>query len=428
MFGREHFRNVEEFLGLEWLGEGCNKIDREITRQFESGVLDHTVEDSNHAVHKLWYNHILGKALPSDLLITGAYKTEHVLRQAHRLLVLEQLISKLRPTWDTSIADYVRSKLRNAPEFESTLFELLVLSNFREAGHDCHFRLPIEKPRIDIEGTIMRTLTHIECKRVTFRARPHISRLTELDSLAGDILGKIRKFDHSVAISIEFHDRAGPAEIDTVRSLFKEMGALPSWLHRTYYPGPWTVMIRSVKNGATQLTGDFDLYDVIKTDGAFILGSGVKQKLCAVGIIDHTPSNWGEKVRDSLNTARQQLMKGHCNIICLEVADMAYFTNPVEFERVFNAVEEFLLHDSKRVSAVILTFIGVVADSPNSEVKEGPVRFRSSGRSWLIRNPQPYAPLPPAFEAPSFDKPDVWVRASVSEKNGSPLQTEEEHA
>lgn len=162
------------------------------------------------------------------------------------------------------------------------------------------------------------------------------------------------------------------------------------------------------------MTGDLDQYDVIKTDGLIDQSTGVSKKLYGVGIKDDTPSDWGAVVRNSLNTARRQLERGRCNVICLEVADMSYFTDIVEIERVFEAVERFLSNDSKRVSGVILTSIGVINDGSNRAVKGGPVGFRSAGQSWLVRNPDPYVELPSDFDAPRFDKPEVRIQASIS--------------
>ena len=63
--------------------------------------MDNSVQAGTHALHKLWYTQVLGKNLPSDLIISGDYKIMHKLTQAHRLLTVEQLLAKLRPTWDS---------------------------------------------------------------------------------------------------------------------------------------------------------------------------------------------------------------------------------------------------------------------------------------------------------------------------------------
>ena len=420
----KHFPNIEDFLGIDWLEAGCAKLDRQIGRMVASGRMDSTVEANDHAIHQLWYNHILGKPLPSDIVIKGDYKIEHGLRQGHRLLTVEQLLAKLRPTWDAGIADSVRDKLRNPPQFESTLYELLVVVNFREAGHDVNIRLPEGKATADIAGTILEAPAHIECKRVTFRAKPHTTRLAELGSLADEILNVVSKWNQSTVVSIEFEGPAGTAEMDRVRSLFSGVHALPDWRRHVYIPGPWSVRISSAGEGQPQMTGDFDQYDVLTTDGLIDASTGTSEKLHAVGIKDHTPSDWGAVVRKSLNTARRQLERGRCNIICIEVADMAYFTDVVEIERVFEATERFLAYDSRRVSGVILTSIGVIKDGPNRAVKSGPVRFRTAGQSWLLRNPNPFVELPPDFAAPRFDKPEVLIQASMSANKPTPSTTE----
>ena len=150
--------------------------------------------------------------------------------------------------------------------------------------------------------------------------------------------------------------------------------------------------------------------------------TGAVEQVHAVGIKDDTPSDWGPVVRDALNKARRQLRRDRCNIVCVEVADMANFVDAVEIDRVFEAADRFLANDTRRVSGVIVTSIGAINYGPNQSVTDGPVRLRTASRSWLIRNPAPYIELPHGFDAPPFDRPEVRVQASSSKMGESGLQ------
>ena len=132
----DHFGNIAEFLGADWLKAGCQTLNDMMVKMVETGFVDNDLERSTHAVHRLWFTQVLGKTLPSDLIITGDYRDEHRLTQIHRLLTLEGLLDKLRSTWDSATAEDVRGKLRNTSDFESTLYELQVALNFRDAGHE----------------------------------------------------------------------------------------------------------------------------------------------------------------------------------------------------------------------------------------------------------------------------------------------------
>ena len=80
-----HFRNIEEFLGVDWLEDGCAVLYQKLVKMAEAGFLDNMVESGTHALHRLWHTKVLGMDLPSDLVISGDYRIEHMLRQAHRL-------------------------------------------------------------------------------------------------------------------------------------------------------------------------------------------------------------------------------------------------------------------------------------------------------------------------------------------------------
>ncbi|MCH8184728.1 MAG: hypothetical protein IH862_01340 [Chloroflexi bacterium] len=409
-----HFRNVEEFLGAEWLEDGCVALDERIVKMREAGFLDNSVEAGTHALHKLWYTQVLGKNLPSDLIISGDYRIKHKLTQAHRLLTVEQLLAKLRPTWDSGTAENVRSKLRNPSEFESTLYELQVTLNFRDAGHDVNLRTPSGGRSADIGGMILGLESRIECKRVTFRAATHLTRLAELEALASNVLELIVKWGRSSVVSIELPEGAGSLEMDAVLHAVGAIQTPPDELHRVAFPGPSSIWITTAQSGTLSISGDLERYDVLKTSGEISVPATASEKLSAVGIIDNTPADWSANVRSSLNNARTQLKRGLCNIICLQLADAAYFDQSIEMERVFEATERFLDNDTRRVSGVIITSIGVIPDGSSSTVEEGQVGFRTASQSWLIAHLRPEVNLPEGFKSPGFDSPVVRVKATSS--------------
>ena len=83
-------------------------------------------------------------------------------------------------------------------------------------------------------------------------------------------------------------------------------------------------------------------------------------------------------------------------------------------ERVFEATERFLDNDTRRVSGVIITSIGVIPDGSSSTVEEGQVGFRTASQSWLIAHLRPEVNLPEGFKSPGFDSPVVRVKATSS--------------
>jgi hypothetical protein len=92
--------------------------------------------------------------------------------------------------------------------------------------------------------------------------------------------------------------------------------------------------------------------------------------ICAIQ--DHVPFDWYNKVKGTLHDARIRFAKGRCNLLFLEVADLAYIDEGGELARVCEAIQDFLHRDTRRVSAVVLTATGIVPS-------EGPGRFKSWG-------------------------------------------------
>ena len=121
-------------------------------------------------------------------------------RNPPNMLTVEQLLTKLRPTWDSGTAEIVRNKLRSASDFEATLYELQVVLNFREAGHEVNLRTPNDGRSADIGGVILGRESLVECKRVTFRAAVHLDRIAELDTLAGTVLDHIVNWGRASAV------------------------------------------------------------------------------------------------------------------------------------------------------------------------------------------------------------------------------------
>ena len=144
--------------------DGClTELGSKISQMAATGFLDNSLETDAHPVHKIWYAEVLDKPLPSDLVIaTGDYGVDHRLRRLHRSLTLEQLLRKLSPTWSAEVADSIRGKLHNLPDFESTLYELQVALNFREAGHHVSIGAPGASRSTDIEGTILGVPTNVD--------------------------------------------------------------------------------------------------------------------------------------------------------------------------------------------------------------------------------------------------------------------------
>jgi|GEM_PF-5091763 len=403
-----HFERLQNLLGQEWLEEGCRGLGVAVRRGLEQGTFTSALENNTHPIHKLWYEGVLERPLPSAMVIQGDNRIEHGLLSAHRILTLEFLVARLEASWSEEVRNNVAAKLRNHPEFESTLYELLVTLNLREAGHDVNLRLPAGASKADIEGTIWGREVHIGCKRLTFRSRPHANRIAHLNALAREMLPLIARWNPFVAVSLEIR---GAVEFNAISEVVRGYTTQPDCRPCLFLPGPWLMYVSSATQGVVRLQGDLNQFDVLVTDGEFQNGIG-HQRLWVVGIQDVIPSDWGTLVRNRLNDGRPQLQHGRSNIICLEVADMVYFTTEAEFDRVFAAVDQFLARDSTRVSAVIVTVAGARRVGTNDSVREGPVRFQSDGRAWVIRNPRAEVPLPEEFSALPFNKPSIWVEAS----------------
>ena len=211
---------------------------------------------------------------------------------------------------------------------------------------------------------------------MTFRAKPHRARLEVLDALAEKVQSMVRTRGRSTAVSIELHGKGDSAEIAAIVDAVEQIDAPPEELHRVSLPGPSPIRIRTVGEGKPRLLGDLDCHDVVKVIGKTTSSGAAIESLCAVGVFDNAPSDWTGVVRRSLNEARQQFQRGRCNIICFEVADMSYFVDKIEIQRVFKAVEQFLDNDTRRVSGVIATSIGVIPDRSADAPNETTMAFR----------------------------------------------------
>ena len=97
--------------------------------------------------------------------------------------------------------------------------------------------------------------------------------------------------------------------------------------------------------------------------------------LALAGVIALTACSGGgtRATRESLQDARRQLDASNCNLVCLQVADMPNFESTAEVQSIIGGIEAFLKRDTRRVSGVILTNIGVV---PQAD-KEAHPTFRT---------------------------------------------------
>ena len=134
MLKRTHFKNIEEFLGIRWIEEGCERLNEDIERMLNQQMVDTWAEDRAHPIHQLWHNFILDRPLPSDLIRGKFSHIDHSLGQIHRFLTVEYLLNALRPSWEDEVATDIRNKLRHQEQFASTLYELDVADNFRRFG------------------------------------------------------------------------------------------------------------------------------------------------------------------------------------------------------------------------------------------------------------------------------------------------------
>ena len=451
--GQDKVPRLVSLVGQDWLEDGSARLAKVWHRQANSTVIDLAEERVHHPLHILWRKHVKGESLLADTI--GVSNLVPGLRQAHRLVTVDRLIAHLEDDWTESVRSEVRRKLRNRKDFASTVYELRVGLNLRRAGYDFRF-LPAGsgKATPDIAGRVADTDIFVECKRATLEAKLHSARRGELHDLARRILpalaGRVADTDifveckratleaklHSARRG-ELHDLARrilPAlrdrgrcvllEIDIRRGVHLDdiakkvstLADIPT-SQRESAPGSWSVR-GAVYDGDEKISPvELDGYDAVFVDGRFS-GSDGPLEFAAVAVRDALQADLGSVVRKRLQRAIRQLSKGECNLVFLEVEGMANSDdgNETELDLVLDATRRFLAEDTTRVSAVAITSSGVNRTTVDASLRAGrPVRFRSAGKMWLVKNPRAEVPVPPGFGRHSFRYPDIEIEGHSHE-------------
>ena len=356
----------------------------------------------------MWLEHGHGKPLLSDWL--GVDKVNIVPRQMHTLLIIDRLIAGLEPTWTIPVRDEVRNNLRSKDKFWSTLYEIRVCLNLREDGYDVNLLSPSGDQTIpDIAGQIGGIPVYIECKRITLQAKPHKRRARALRTLADDILPSLKRWGRCVLLEV---DLAEAIDLDCVRDVVNSLTEPPTD-PVSFLPGPWSMRAVAYDGDSRANPIELDDYELSFVSGSTSLTEGPLE-LFVVAFHDRVPVDWSNVVESRLKRALTQLPKGQCNLVFLEIADMANFGNErgAEHDLVFDAVERFLAKDTHRVSGVVVTSSGVARTSANRLVKSGPMSLRTAGTTWVFPNQLADVPLPAQFDTVRFDHPHIEIRSS----------------
>ncbi len=375
--------------------------------------MDDRAKHRTHPVVQLWYKHILGQREPADWVLTGQAKVDGVAQQTHRMLHLEFLLKELTPSWNAEELQEVRERLMNRPQFAATLYELSVLANLRRAGYD--FRLMAQKGKSarvpDIAGRVADTPIRVECKRLSAQAE-HRRRRDRAWQDESEALAKELRRQHTTGIVVvEYFDEPRPTDVDTAVEILN--GALNSG--RSYVreaSGRFAIHLQlRPAQGAPEIQGlswawrGFDLLHVDSVGETTAHGIRL-EKLIAIGFVFHPPTDWSGGVLRILREAHKKFKRKHCNIVCLEVADLPSFRSLEEFGLVFAGIERFLARDTQRVSSVVLTVYGIKPPSHGI--------YETVAESKVFHNGRAYVPLPKEFELPKFAWPSHQVRASTS--------------
>lgn len=401
------FANIKSFFGTDWLEKGCARFQEDIETMARSGRVPFEAEERAHPLHQLWHRLVLGKPLPTDFVRGSSSWTHRLLGQIHRLLTLEYLLDRMSQSWNEDVAKDIRDKLSNRDQFTATLYELEVADNFIRDGFNIDFKVPQAGRAADLGGEISGLPTSIECKRIEFRSKSARELSQTWSDLSESILDHLARLGKPTIVHVGMY--APPTElmlkgiVDWFASMTEplEDGVLRDTKER------YEVVIRRAPSGEFRLDGDLEQFDHLGIRGV-VSSNGRAQDALVVGIEDQVPFDWYKSVQNSLRSAIGQLDPAECNIICLELADLANFKEPEEFWRIQEAIEDFLRRDTKRVSGVLLTTTGIVSEGDNI--------YRSAGACWFFRHENPYVNLPSSFEPPSFDHPRVSVKGSEVEQ------------
>ena len=385
------FLNIKSFFGSEWLEEGCARFQEDIENLLGSARSPFEAEERAHPLHLLWHRLILHRPLPTEGLRGSSSGTHRLLGQSHRLLTIEYLLDRLRPAWNEDIAKDNGDKLRNREQFTATLYELEVADNFIREGFDINFQVTEAGRTADLNGTISGLPSLIECKRIEYKSVNARALRQTWSQLSGSILDELSRLGRPTIVQIGIYAPPTEAMLSGIVDWFRRLQEPPQDGNLRDPREQYVVQIRQTTPGAFRLEGDLEQLDHMDIRGV-IREDGKAHDASVVAVEDHVPFDWFKSVQNSLRTAIGQLDRAKCNLVCLELADLANFEEPTEFWRIQEAIEEFLRRDTRRVSGVLLTTSGIVPEGENT--------YRSAGACWLFRHEDPYVRLPDSFGPP----------------------------
>lgn len=411
---RDHLHSIEQFFGADWLQKGSEKYRRKLEQGARRGFVDDRAKHQTHPVVQLWYKNILGQPEPADWVLAGQAKLDGRAQEIHRMLHLEFLLKELMPGWNAEELQEVRERLMNSPQFAATLCELSVLANFRRTGYD--FRLMTQKGKSgripDISGRVGDTPIRVECKRLSAQAEHRRKRNRAWKNEAEALAKELRRQHRTGIVMVEYFDEPGSTDVDTALELLND--ALN--LGRPYVreaSGRFAIHLHlQPVQDAPEIKGlssAWREFDLLHVDGVReITDHGARfEKLVAIGFVFRPPTDWSGGVLRILREAHKKFKRKHCNIVCLEIADLPSFRSLEEFGLVFTAIERFLARDTQRVSCVVLTVYGIKLPSQGI--------YETVTESKVFLNWRAYVPLPKQFELPKFAWPSHRVRVSTSE-------------
>ncbi len=410
---RQKFVTIERFFGANWLEEGCWDIDTHINRQMSQGFLDNSVEEVSHRLPQLWYRLIWDRMLPRDFGRGSESGQHHTLAQIHRLLTVEYLLAKHWPQWPAAVARDVRNRLVNKNQFEATLYELEVLDNFRRHGHDVQMQVSGSRGP-DLRGQACGKEISIECKRLTVSVKGLTERLAVYKDLRDSLANSVRKLGQPLSINIGVYGTLSYADVQEIKGLFRDFGRLEPHLAKWLLGGEgrWRILVEVIPPGPQTVQADYESFDLFSVAG--VVSPGDKGYGYIIAVQDHVPFDWSSVVRARLKDSLAQLGRDDCNVVCLEIADLANSPDFGELDLISSGISQFFEHDSQRVSAVLVSISGIARNEITST-------YRSCGRAWLFPNARPCVPLPAEFTLPDFDYPRIRLRTDIGDVAGPSL-------
>ena len=249
------FPHLSELVGQDWLKTGCANLHHAIQQKMGTNSLRSMLEpeEHTHPLIRLWYKDVLERELPSDW--TGRDDLTFSLRRLLGLLMLEQMIKGLRPTWTSDVETDVVHKLRAADQFESTLYELRVAYCLRESGYDVNIQAPKGIERADIAGQWSDTSVRIECKRIGLKAPRNMERVNRLGDLGTAIAASLGRWGRCVLLKLNID---GDADFEEIRQAVTNLEEIPADYHGTLGQDWWIRM--TTYDGEEQIRADLDGY------------------------------------------------------------------------------------------------------------------------------------------------------------------------